>query len=75
MEIGTGLFSDGEVSDLAVFVSADMENLAGGVESICLVDGSSIPGCLIGKHMDKRRPGGIGDCLRQAMGFQHVFDP
>jgi len=53
MTFWTCPFSDSEVFELAVFVSADMAKLAGCVENICPVDGSPVSVCLLAKHVYK----------------------
>lgn len=75
LTIRTSPFSDGEASDLTVFVTADMTKLAGGKEAICLIDGPSVPSCLITKHVDESRPGSIGDGFCQLMVLEYIHNP
>ena len=73
MTIWTSLFSDGEVFDLAVFVSTNMTKLTGCKESICLIYSSSVPHRFIAKHVHESGPGCVGDGFCKSMVLQHIL--
>lgn len=74
MTIWTNPFSDGEVFDLAFFVSTSMTKLARRKYSISPIDSSSVPFCLITKYVHKSGPGCGGDGFCELMILQDVFN-